>query len=239
MTTSAESVCPGALTARSVAVPFAPETGRLFRLPGVYRPQADTWLLAEVIAGLVIPSRARTLDLCTGTGVQAIALARKRAASVLAVDVSRRALASARLNALVRRLRIRLRCGDLTTALAEGPFDVVVANPPYVPSPEPPTRGGRAWDSGKDGRAVLDPLCENADALLAPGGTLLVVQSAMSGVDRTRQLMTARGLRTSVVRRTRVPFGPVLSGRIEFLEANGFVQPGRRTEELVVIRADR
>ncbi|MEV6878964.1 methyltransferase [Amycolatopsis sp. NPDC051128] len=239
MTTSAEPVRPGPLAARPVVHPSAPAAPRLLRLPGVYRPQEDTALLTAAIGDLAIPSGARALDLCTGTGAQAITLARRGAATVLAVDLSRRALVSARLNALVRQVAVRPCQGGLTRALEEGPFDIVVANPPYVPSPAPAIRSTRGWDAGPDGRAVLDPLCAAAGSLLRPGGTLLLVQSAMSDVDKSRELLAARGLRTSVARRARIPFGPVLSGRTEFLEAAGLIEPGRRWEELVVLRADR
>ncbi|MEU5266809.1 methyltransferase [Amycolatopsis sp. NPDC021455] len=234
MTTSAEPVRPGPLAARPV-----PPGPRLLRLPGVYRPQEDTALLAAAIDDLTIPVGARALDLCTGTGAQALTLARRGARTVLAVDLSRRALVSARLNAFVRQLAVRPCRGGLTRALREGPFDVVVANPPYVPSPAPAVRSTRGWDAGPDGRAVLDPLCSAAGTLLRPGGTLLLVQSTMSDVDKSRELLAAQGLRTSVARSARIPFGPVLSGRTEFLEASGLIDPGQRLEELVVLRADR
>jgi release factor glutamine methyltransferase len=234
MTTSAEPVRPGPLAARPV-----PSVPRLLRLPGVYRPQEDTALLAAAIEDLTIPAGARALDLCTGTGAQALTLARRGARTVVAVDLSRRALVSARLNAFVRQLAVRPCRGGLARALREGPFDVVVANPPYVPAPAPTVRSTRGWDAGPDGRAVLDPLCSAAGALLRAGGTLLLVQSVMSDVDRSRELLAAQGLRTSVARTARIPFGPVLSGRTEFLEAGGLIEPGQRMEELVVLRADR
>ncbi|EOD69398.1 methyltransferase [Amycolatopsis vancoresmycina] len=239
MTTSAEPVRPGPLAARPVAPRPVPPAPRMLRLPGVYRPQEDTALLAAAIADLAIPAGARALDLCTGTGAQAVTLARRGAGTVFAVDLSRRALASARLNALVRRLTVRPCRGGLSRALREGPFDVVVANPPYVPSAAPAVRSTRGWDAGPDGRAVLDPLCAAAGTLLRPGGTMLLVQSALSDVDRSRELLTAQGLRTSVARRAWIPFGPVLSGRTAFLEAAGLIEPGQRVEELVVLRAVR
>ncbi len=214
-------------------------TPRLLRLPGVYRPQEDTALLAAAIGELAIADGARALDLCTGTGAQAITLARRGAKSVLALDLSRRALISVRLNALVRQVAIRPCRGDLSRALREGPFDVVVANPPYVPSPSPAIRATRGWDAGPDGRAVLDPLCTAAGVLLRPGGTLLIVQSGLSDVDRSREMLAAQGLRTWVAASACIPFGPVLSGRTAFLEAAGLIEPGQRMEELVVLRAER
>ncbi|QRP49687.1 methyltransferase [Amycolatopsis sp. FDAARGOS 1241] len=211
----------------------------LLRLPGVYRPQADTCLLASAVRRSGVPAGARALDLCAGTGALALTLARAGAASVLAVDRSRRALLSAGLNAGLRGLPVRVRRGDLLAAAAGGPYDVVVANPPYVPCPPSAGPADRRVDAGPDGRSVLDPLCEGAGALVAPGGFLLLVQSTMADVDRSAALLAAGGLRPRVVARAAVPFGPVLSGRTDFLEQRGFVAPQQREEELVVLRADR
>lgn len=210
-----------------------------FRLPGVYRPQADTCLLAGAIREVGIPAGARVLDLCTGTGAQAVTAAREGAGSVLAVDVSRRALATAWVNSAFRRLPVRVLRGDLLSAVDFGPFDVVVTNPPYVPSPAPTERSTRGWDAGKDGRAILDPLCTSAMALLQPNGFLLLAQSAISGVDRSLVQLRSAGLKAAVIARARVPFGPVMRERADFLESRGLITCGQRTEEVVVLRADR
>ncbi|WP_051124724.1 methyltransferase [Amycolatopsis benzoatilytica] len=213
--------------------------GGLFRLPGVYRPQHDTALLASVLAeDPRIGPGLRCADLGTGSGALAIGLARTGAA-VVATDVSSRALASAWANAVVRALRIGLVRGGLTAAAAAGPYDVVAVNPPYVPSPAPAVRSTRAWDAGPDGRELIDPLCAAAPALLNRNGVLYLVQSTMSDVDKSRHALAAAGLRSKVVARAEVPFGPVVSGRLRYLTERGFVRPGDRTEELVVLRAAR
>ena len=123
---------------------------RLLRVPGVYRPQTDTWLLARAAADVTWPADARVLDPCTGTGALALTAARAGAAQVAAVDVSRRAILIARVNSWLQGLPIELIRGDFSEVLGDRTFDVVLANPPYVPSAEPmPTRGAaRAWDAG-------------------------------------------------------------------------------------------
>ncbi|GAB3348875.1 methyltransferase [Amycolatopsis echigonensis] len=213
--------------------------GRVFRLPGVYRPQEDTALLSGVLAAdTSIGCGKRCADLGTGSGALAIALART-GATVVAADISMRALASAWMNTVLRALPIGLIRGGLQETVEAGPYDVVAANPPYVPSPAPAVRSSRAWDAGPDGRAMLDPLCAAAPSLLTRTGALYLVQSTMSDVDKTRFALAAGGLRSEVVARAEVPFGPVVSGRLDYLIDRGFVRPGERTEELVVLRAAR
>ncbi|MBB5084085.1 methyltransferase, partial [Nonomuraea endophytica] len=107
----------------------------LLRPPGVYRPQGDTDLLAAALAADVLPAGARVLDLCTGTGMLALCAARGGLARVTAVDLSWRAVLAARVNAMVRGLRVRVRRGSLFAPIGREMFDLIVANPPYVIGP--------------------------------------------------------------------------------------------------------
>jgi release factor glutamine methyltransferase len=214
----------------------------LLRLPGVYRPQADTWLLTRALGEAHVGPGARVLDLCTGTGAVALAAARLGARDVTAVDTSRRAVLSARLNARLRGLPVRARRRDV---LAEPPltgFDLVLANPPYVPcrpGEQGRSRAARAWDAGPDGRRFVDLICAAAPTLLAKGGTMLLVHSSLCGVDSTLATLRDSDLKASTVARSAEPFGPVLSNRTGYLEDAALIEPGQRDEELVVIRADR
>ncbi|MDI2125419.1 HemK2/MTQ2 family protein methyltransferase [Yinghuangia seranimata] len=215
----------------------------LLRFPGMYRPQSDTWLLMAAYLDEGLAGARRVLDVGTGTGAVALAAARAGGADcrVTAIDVSRRAVWAARLNGLRRRNLVRVRRGDLLEPVAEERFDLVLANPPYVPAPaqSAPERGPeRSWDAGQDGRLLLDRLCRAVPDVLGPGGTVLVVQSALSGVGRTLRLLRAAGLRARVVARLRRPFGPVLTGRASYLESRSIIEPGCREEELVVVRGD-
>ncbi|BAH55661.1 Release factor glutamine methyltransferase [Rhodococcus sp. T7] len=80
----------------------------LLRLPGVYPPQADTWLLAQVLASQKLGPRSRVLDLCTGTGALSLGALAAGAGRVTAVDLSRRARLNTRLNAAMHRRSIRV-----------------------------------------------------------------------------------------------------------------------------------
>ncbi|MFI5534002.1 HemK2/MTQ2 family protein methyltransferase [Kitasatospora sp. NPDC051853] len=160
---------------------------RLLNPPGVYRAQEDTDLLVECLGREPIGARDSVLDLGTGTGAVALAAA-GTGAQVTAIDISWRALGTARLNSLLNRRWIRLRHGDLLEPVRGRRFDLVVSNPPYVPAEEdggPPRGMARAWDAGRDGRALVDRICRQAPSVLAEGGTLLVVHSSLCGVERT------------------------------------------------------
>jgi release factor glutamine methyltransferase len=210
---------------------------RLLVPPGVFRPIADSWLLARCAARLA--PDARVLELCTGSGAIAIAADRHGAREVVAVDVSRRAVLTARLNARLNGVRVDARRGDLLDAVRGERFDLIVSNPPYVPAVDGgiPKRGlKRAWDAGHDGRALLDRILAQAPRALAPGGSLLVVHSSICGEEETLERLRSAGLRTEVIARDHGPLGPLMRERAELLEERGLLTPGAREEEILVIQ---
>ncbi|MFJ4973649.1 HemK2/MTQ2 family protein methyltransferase [Streptomyces sp. NPDC088755] len=212
---------------------------RMLTLPGVYAPQHDTHLLMRAVGRELADPGKRVLELGTGSGALAVHAARL-GARVTAVDISRRAVLCAKLNAALHRQRVSVRHRDLST-FGRGGFDLVISNPPYVPAPValPPVRGkARAWDGGLDGRAVVDQVCVTAATVLGPGGTLLMVHSAMCGVDVTIDALHGLGLDAQVIDRELVPFGPVLRSRLLWLRDQGLMDDEQQDkEELVVFRA--
>ncbi|WP_395308638.1 HemK2/MTQ2 family protein methyltransferase [Mycobacterium sp. AMU20-3851] len=212
---------------------------------GVYAPQEDSQLLINVMDKTALALGSRVADLCTGSGVVAVNAAAQGASSVSAFDICPKAVRCARANAQVHDAAVEVHLGSWARAAEFGPYDLVVCNPPYVPhdpSIEPaPTAVGpaRAWDAGLDGRMVLDPLCAAAPGLLADGGSLLLVQSEFADPRRTLELLSEAGLDADIVAWEWIPFGPVMHSRAEWLEETGRLEPGRREEELLVIRADK
>ncbi len=216
-----------------------------FTVAGVYPPQEDSQLLVDVMASRTPPAGLRVADLCTGSGVVAIAAAARGAASVSAFDLCSKAVRFARANAVASGVDVDVHLGHWSRAAEFRPFDLVVSNPPYVPAPEdgddepisqlagPPT----AYDAGPDGRMVLDPMCEWAPDLLAPNGRMLLVHSEFSGIERTVAALRAKGLRSEVVTSQRIPFGPVMAARAAWLERTGQLEAGRRYERIAVIEA--
>ena len=211
---------------------------------GVYPPQHDSNLLISAMSQIDVSDRS-VLDLCTGSGVVALAAARLGAAPVTAVDISPDAVRCARTNARLAGVALDLRCGDHAVALAAGPYDVVVCNPPYVPTvpgvdPLPDHIGPAwAWDAGPDGRLLLDPICAAAPRLLNRGGTMLLVHSELANQRESLKRLRAGGLDAAIIAVQRIPFGPVLTARAARMENAGLIAVGRRVEKLVVIRADK
>lgn len=149
--------------------------------PGVLIPRADTETLAEQAILRLAPS-ACVLDLCTGSGALAIALAKcGKDARVWAGDVSAEALAVARANAARHEARIHFRQGDFFLPFVHQRFDMIVCNPPYIPSAalaglqaEVRFEPSLALDGGDDGLHFYRRLFSEAPDYLNRNGQLLV-----------------------------------------------------------------
>ncbi|WP_286219479.1 peptide chain release factor N(5)-glutamine methyltransferase [Paraoerskovia sediminicola] len=182
--------------------------------PGVFVPRPETEAVAEVAleeARAVVrrSGSALVVDLCTGSGAIALAIADEvPGAQVHAVELDADAYAWARRNveaaAVLPRAggAVRLVRGDARTALAEldGRCDVVVSNPPYVPSDAVPRDPEVAhhdpevalYGLGPDGLEVPRGVAAAAARLLAPGG-LFVMEHAEVQAEDARRLLEACG----------------------------------------------
>lgn len=126
----------------------------------------------------------RALDLGTGSGVQALHLGR-HAASVVATDVSTRALRFAATTAALSGQQWELRAGSLFHPVAGERFDLVVANPPFVVSAGDTAAGERHTyrDSGLAGDGVSEQLIRRVGAVLRPGGTAVLLANWLVPAD--------------------------------------------------------
>ena len=149
-------------------------------------PRPDSETVVEV-ARDTLPDRTapcRVLDLCTGSGAIALALAKELpAAQVIATELSPGAAAIARKNAERNGFadRVEVRIGDLFAPVAGERFDLIVSNPPYIPTAVIATLSAEvhreprlALDGGADGLAFYDRICAQAAAHLLPGAALVL-----------------------------------------------------------------
>lgn len=197
--------------------------GRRFAVgPGVLIPRPETEHLVEVAlaerpAGLFV-------DLCTGSGAVGVTLAAERAElRVVAIDLSRHAVAYARANAAAHGVagRVAIVRGDLLSALAAAPrLDGVVANPPYVEPAEfdrlDPTvqcfEPRLALAPSEGSARFRERLIGEAAARLRADGFLAVeVGAGQAGVARDQLL--AAGFRAVRITNDLAGIGRVVSGR--------------------------
>jgi release factor glutamine methyltransferase len=167
--------------------------------PAVLIPRPETELLVE-LALQRAPRNGRLVDLGTGSGAIAVALAHARPdLAVSAVDVSAPALAVARRNAERNAAAVEFLQGDWYAPLGARKFDLIVSNPPYVAAGDPHLAQGDlrfepalALTEHGDGLSALRTIAGGAAAHLAPGGWLLMEH----GYDQAlavRALLAAQG----------------------------------------------
>lgn len=179
--------------------------------PGVLIPRPESELLIETALSLLSKEpgtsaeSATILDLGTGSGALAVALARElEGAKIWATDISGPALEVARENARRHGLegRIHFREGDLFGALGEEgvEFQMVISNPPYVPSAtfaslQPEIRDHEprvALDGGPDGMDYIERIIREGAGFLKSGGWLLLEMDP-GQVSRARELVEGNG----------------------------------------------
>jgi SAM-dependent methyltransferase len=170
----------GSMGARLMTIPFQglmlladfPEAGEgSSHVEPVYAPGAES----RVLFDQRWPDSATTvLDLCAGSGVQAFGAARS-ATRVVAVEVNPRAVQAAELGRHLNRLdNVEVLAGDLTEPVTDERFELVLANPPFVSTPE--WRPGAAYsDGGKYGVDVLERLLDQVPRVLTDGGFCQIV----------------------------------------------------------------
>jgi release factor glutamine methyltransferase len=201
---------------------------RLSLTPDVLVPRPETELLVDWgLERLVGARRARprVVDVGTGSGCLACAIAVARPdARVLALDVSPPATRVARDN--VRRLgldgRVTVLVGDGLHAIRPATLDLVIANPPYLPSATWPALAPEirehepreAVDGGADGLDVLEPLVAHARACLRRGGALVVESAGGAQAGRVARAMTERGFTDVAVRNDLNGVDRFVAGRV-------------------------
>lgn len=159
----------------------------------VYEPAADTELLVN---SLRLREGDRVLEIGTGSGLVAIHCA-KHGAKVIATDVCQEALDLSRENAKGNSVELDLREGDMFEPVADQRFDVVIFNPPYLPTgPEDLTHSqlDKALDGGPDGTDVAVSFLQQLRPHLADDGRAYLVVSSLQDWKRIDGELHLQGL---------------------------------------------
>ena len=226
----------GGVGERALRIPLQHVTGRMYfrsltlrSVPGVFVVRPETEVLAglaidEAAAAVAARGEARVVDLCTGSGAIALAVATESARTeVWAVEKEPDPFALACLNRdRVGACGVHLVRGDAThpatLGFLDGLIDVVVTNPPYVPADEMPTQPAASADphsalygGSADGLDIPCQIIRRSLTLLRPGGTLLMEHSP-SQDEALRTYAASLGM-VEVSTRTD------LAGRMRFLRA--------------------
>jgi len=190
--------------------------------PAVLVPRPETETLVELaLEWLPADRKARVLDLGTGSGAIAMAIARERPlAQVVAVDSSPAALSIARANAYTIGLRnLVLLESNWFERVGDEPFDLVVSNPPYIAAGDPHLGEEDvrfepivALVSGADGLDALRAIVTEAPSRLASDGALLV-EHGYDQANAVRVLMENAGFGEVVARRDLAGIPRVAAGR--------------------------
>jgi release factor glutamine methyltransferase len=217
-----------AIAARSRRVPLQHITGTaafgpltLFVGPGVFIPRPETEVMLEWATAQRLPEAPVIVDVCTGSGALAIALAQHwPAARVLGIDDSDAALEYARKNSAGTQVELMLADATDPDLLSEldGHVDLLVVNPPYVPEaaelePEvsqydPP----HAVFGGADGMTVINAIVRLAGRWLRLGGVFAVEHDDATS-SQTSELVRSTGLFDEIIAHND------LTGRARFVTA--------------------
>ncbi|WP_306052327.1 HemK2/MTQ2 family protein methyltransferase [Natronococcus wangiae] len=176
----------------------------------VYQPAEDSQLLAEAVCERL--SRGENdeseddrlvLEVGTGSGYVASRIADETDVRVIASDLNPHAARQAREEGLEA---VR---ADLVSPFADGAFDAVAFNPPYLPT-DPNNEWDdwmeRALSGGEDGRAIIDPFLASIDRVLAPGGVIYLLVSSLTDVDAVVERAGEEGFSAAAVADESFPF---------------------------------
>ena len=137
----------------------------------------DTYWLTRAIINMV---HGDALDLCTGSGIQAI-ISAKTADRVIAVDIDTKSKDVAIFNTYINNVenKVDVRCGDLYNVIdKEERFDFILSNPPFIPIPKDidfPIAG----NGGEDGKDIIKNILNGYTLYLKPNGRALMIGQAI------------------------------------------------------------
>ena len=167
----------------------------------VYCPSEDSFLLADAVLS-EIRGHEKILEVGCGSGFISAVVMNNTKADIVGIDISPHAVKCTKENGIEA---IR---GDLLAPI-KGQFDIIVFNPPYLPTNEEERDDGwlnAALDGGIDGRKVIYRFVEDAGRCLSPGGKIFMLASSLAGIDEIKSKMASLGFRAEERRHERYMF---------------------------------
>ncbi|HXX88568.1 MAG TPA: HemK2/MTQ2 family protein methyltransferase [Candidatus Acidoferrum sp.] len=173
----------------------------------VYEPAEDSFLFAEY---LLSESGKYVLDMGTGCGILGV-IAAASDSRVVAVDINPYAVRCAHENAKLNHVADKFSFirGDLFGSMKTNVlFDLILFNAPYLPTNrwEGKSWLEHAWAGGTNGRRIIDKFISQSSSHLLPRGRVLLLQSTLSGIEKTLKSFNGKGLRTRTLAVEDLPF---------------------------------
>ena len=175
-------------------------TPNLHVFASVYPPKEDSHLLAE---STKIKRGSHVLDMGCGSGIQGITAFNKGASSVTFVDINPQALANVRKNLSETRIDKSLFIQSNLFEAVKGKFDVILFNPPYVPTEKIKWKD---TDGGSAGREILDVFLEDFPTHLKRSGKCFFLQSNLNGIKQTQTMLREQAFEHEIVGRKKLFF---------------------------------
>ncbi len=184
----------------------------------VYEPAEDSFLLTDA-ALKEAKAGMRILEIGTDSGfVSAVLLANLKEIRLVATEINPHAARCAKING-VEVIRTDL-FKALKSRRPETRFDLILFNPPYLPTSREEKVPGwlnYAFDGGTSGRETLDRFLDEVRDYLKPGGEILVLISSITGLDPVKEKMEKLGFAADVVARKKVSFEELMVVRGKLL----------------------
>ena len=185
------------------------------------------------------------LDVGCGCGLQSIVIAKLGAGHFWAIDVDPRSIEATAINASLNQVadKITVVQGDMFSPFSDRSFDLIVCNPPTLPSD---ARISRHWWGGTNGREFLNRFLYECPKYLKSKGEIQFVQSSLVGIELSIQQLQKNGVASRVVARDKIGFRAQyfdILNKIEYLsmlsKGQWYEEDGKASEEVVVINGFR
>jgi len=152
----------------------------------MYNPEEDSFLLEKEVLKF---AQGKVLDIGTGTGIQAVAAAkREKVSSVLAVDVDEESIDYCKKNVINKKITFRI--SNLFSAV-KGKFDTIIFNPPYLPHDN--EIKDKAIYGGKKGYELIEKFFNKVGNYLNKEGIILTVFSSLTGKNKIDEIIRKKG----------------------------------------------